>query len=490
MVALSTQGITMPDGTVVSTSQGARCAPRPRRSIATVLAVVALLGAATVATVVPAPAASAAGSDMIAAWYADAGCPSLAVFSPDATSLTDITIVVDCASNDLDILQVAHVTWSPDGSRLAFNGWVGGGNWFWFVVNVDGSGLEELCLDFDCSDPDNRFFRAWSADWGVDDHLYLSDQFNNRLVRMSMEDGSSSFVGWGGIDDQPETWNPALSPDGSQLAYHNFDDVFVAPVADLSDRTRLTPDSALSLQHTTWDASGTQVIYVERTSRNSDDGVIVRRSVSLPTDVHPLVADPTLAARSPAVSPDGSRMVFFDAITRDVYLVDLASDGPEGPFTLLFDEGSSQMAAFAWHGAGGPRAPRSPVPSIALTCEPSVLAVGRTVTCTVTGGDPGIDVLWRAAYNPAFAGAGVTLGADGTGSFSFVVPRAALGQQLTVELVEWTAPVSLGVVGAPVPASIPAGEGSSLPAGGFALLLALLGLTFPVALRRSADVTA
>jgi hypothetical protein len=38
-----------------------------------------------------------------------------------------------------------------------------------------------------------------------------------------------------------------------------------------------------------------------------------------------------------------------------------------------------------------------------VTCEPSVLAVGGTVTCTVTGGDPGIDILWRAAYNPVIA---------------------------------------------------------------------------------------
>jgi hypothetical protein len=132
----------------------------------------------------------------------------------------------------------------------------------------------------------------------------------------------------------------------------------------------------------------------------------------------------------------------------------------------------------------------NPVQLVQLSCSPDPVQVGAVVTCEITRGDPGIDILWRAAYNPTFAGAGVTLGADGTGSFSFVVPRAALGQQLTVELVEWTAPVSLGVVGAPVPASIPAGDGSSLPAGGFALLFALLGLTVRAAMRRSADVTA
>ena len=82
-----------------------------------------------------------------------------------------------------------------------------------------------------------------------------------------------------------------------------------------------------------------------------------------------------------------------------------------------------------------------------------------TVVCTVTGGDPGIDILWRAAYNPVIAEAGVTLDASGSGEFSFTVPAAALGEELTVEVVEWLAPVPLGVVGGPVPGSVPAGEG-------------------------------
>ena len=53
----------------------------------------------------------------------------------------------------------------------------------------------------------------------------------------------------------------------------------------------------------------------------------------------------------------------------------------------------------------------------------------------------------------------MTLDASGTGTFSFTVPAAALGEELTVELVDWAAPVSLGVVGGPVPSSVPAGEG-------------------------------
>jgi hypothetical protein len=116
---------------------------------------------------------------------------------------------------------------------------------------------------------------------------------------------------------------------------------------------------------------------------------------------------------------------------------------------------------------------------VVVTCAPLPLVTGATVTCTVTGGDPGIDILWRAAAGSVFAGAGVTLDGAGSGTFSFVVPAAALGQELTVELVEWLAPLSLGVVGGPVPGSVPAGEG---PVPVWSIVLA--GLAGVVLMRR------
>ena len=114
-----------------------------------------------------------------------------------------------------------------------------------------------------------------------------------------------------------------------------------------------------------------------------------------------------------------------------------------------------------------------PVPP-SVACVPGVVSVGATVVCSVSGGDAGIDILWRAAYNPVIAEAGVTLDASGSGEFSFVVPASALGEGLTVELVEWTAPMSLGVVGPPVPSGVPAGEGTpAAPLWGLLMALAV-----------------
>jgi surface protein len=103
--------------------------------------------------------------------------------------------------------------------------------------------------------------------------------------------------------------------------------------------------------------------------------------------------------------------------------------------------------------------PPAPTSGLNMTCSPAVLSVGAPVTCTVSGAEAGAEILWRAAYNPVFAGAGVRIGADGTGTFSFTVPAAAVGEELRVELVDWTAPMLLGVVGTPVPSSVAAGEG-------------------------------
>jgi hypothetical protein len=114
---------------------------------------------------------------------------------------------------------------------------------------------------------------------------------------------------------------------------------------------------------------------------------------------------------------------------------------------------------------------------LAVACSPTVVRVGETITCSVSRGPADVDVRWRAAYNPVFAEGVMRLGADGTGSVSFVVPRAAIGAEVTLEFMAWTSPLVIGVAGSEVPTSVPAGEGPVLPAGtAFALLLGLVVL--------------
>ena len=164
--------------------------------------------------------------------------------------------------------------------------------------------------------------------------------------------------------------------------------------------------------------------------------------------------------RSAVIAPDG-RFAYF-GLNRNpgrVVRVRIADDPPP----LIPSEPAS-----------------GPVPP-SVSCGPGVVSVGATVACTVTGGDAGIDILWRAAYNPVIAEAGVTLDDAGSGEFSFVVPASSLGEELTVELVEWTAPMSLGVVAPPVPSGVPAGEGT--PAQPLWALLMAFGVALALARR-------
>jgi hypothetical protein len=148
----------------------------------------------------------------------------------------------------------------------------------------------------------------------------------------------------------------------------------------------------------------------------------------------------------------------------------------------LFVARLNSLGAWSWPAPLQVQSAETSSAQVAVSCAPLPLQVGTAVTCTVTDGDAGVEILWRAASNPVFASEGVTLDSSGSGSFGFVVPAAALGQVITVELVEWAAPVSLGVVGGPVPSSVPSGGG---PASVWTLLvMVLLGFMGVVTVRR------
>jgi hypothetical protein len=125
-------------------------------------------------------------------------------------------------------------------------------------------------------------------------------------------------------------------------------------------------------------------------------------------------------------------------------------------FLVYYDLSASSVA--------GSPSPRHPME---LMCTPDPVVPGGTVTCEITQGDPGIDILWRASFGgSAFVERGVTLDADGRGTFTFVAPLAARDQVITVELVEWSPSATVQVSGVPLPTRLPAGEGSgALPLG-------------------------
>jgi len=134
--------------------------------------------------------------------------------------------------------------------------------------------------------------------------------------------------------------------------------------------------------------------------------------------------------------------------------------GPVGAIASLVADVAGVAAALD--------APAVEVPSatgIIQLCEPTPPVAGQVVTCAISQGPADFDILWRASTPNTFLERVVRLGSDGTGTFSFTVQGEAVGQDLTVELVDWTSPASLGIVQGPVPGSVPAGEGPAVPVG-------------------------
>ena len=130
-----------------------------------------------------------------------------------------------------------------------------------------------------------------------------------------------------------------------------------------------------------------------------------------------------------------------------------------------------------WQYDSDPCAAPVAAPQLDVTCtgpDGGGLVAGAAASCTVTGANPDIDFLWRAAHNPTFAEGVVRTDADGTGTLAFTIPAAAAGDTVTVELVAWTAPIPVGVANGPVPNAVAAGAGPSI--GGIAMSGAATGM--------------
>jgi len=145
-----------------------------------------------------------------------------------------------------------------------------------------------------------------------------------------------------------------------------------------------------------------------------------------------------------------------------------------GSFTSLSWTVSAPEIWASWNVGATSASPfpaeQAAAPTVAIECRPDPVRAGEVVTCDITAGDPGIDILWRASTDATFAEAGVTLDADGRATFTFLAPRDADGRTILVELVEWGASDTVGVVGS-LPGRIPAGDG---PAGRTMTMVALV----------------
>jgi Tol biopolymer transport system component len=129
-------------------------------------------------------------------------------------------------------------TWSPDGSRIAFQRIVHG-NWEIFVVNADGSGETNLT---------NRPWADWRPAWSHDGKqiAYTAYDGASQEIFVMNADGSNPV---NLTNDPAYDFSPAWSPDDSRIAFTRFDEdggndeIFVMK-ADGSGQTNVTNSPA------------------------------------------------------------------------------------------------------------------------------------------------------------------------------------------------------------------------------------------------------
>lgn len=162
--------------------------------------------------------------------------------------------------------------------------------------------------------------------------------------------------------------------------------------------------------------------------------------------------------------------------------------GPPGPDD---DSVTSAGAAYAivssdWTptSAGGSVEPTAAVSLLALGGPETPAVAGGALRVPVTGGDPGIDILWRVrdAEGDVVLEGPVTLASDGSGLIDIVLPSTLTGT-VELELVAWDVVRTLEVRSL-VPTRIPAGgapSGDRAPMdGGGAAVVIVLGLVLAI----------
>lgn len=109
-----------------------------------------------------------------------------------------------------------------------------------------------------------------------------------------------------------------------------------------------------------------------------------------------------------------------------------------------------------------------------LSCD-AVVITGSRAACAITGGDPGIDILWRLRDpdEQVIAEGPVTLDDVGNGTIELTLPSGLAGT-MTIELVDWGVTATFDVTG-PVPTAVRAGEGAAPTSWLVVTLLAMAG---------------
>ncbi len=233
-------------------------------------------------------------------------CSSQVFYS--AAPLTDLPVNL---TQPLGFGSAQSPALSPDGTRVAFEGYMPGSDAnHIYVVNIDGSGLKKVSPD-----SYNHMAPSWSPDGtqliymsrpnaGTFYNLYIVDINSNITRQLTTGDFMDRFPAWSPDGKSIALQSNRLDPDPAHCLPSCKYYLFVMDVETLSGNPLMSEGNAINGNGVDWSPDGSQMAFYADWSGNSDiyildeDGNIRQLTTTLGWDT------------SPRWSPDGNFIIY------------------------------------------------------------------------------------------------------------------------------------------------------------------------------------
>jgi len=266
------------------------------------------------------------------------------------------------------------ISWSPDGSRVAFYRQTGVLTADVFVSNADGSHLVNLTKG------SAQF--SWAPDWSPDGSLIVyvaSDPDVERLVTVRPDGSDRKPIPGTAVDPTEQLGSPQWYPDGSLLGYTLTDGIHV--IRPDGSGGRLLLGDAYGFD---WSPDGRRIAFTRagNLALADSDG----------SDVSFVTRTPNLVEGAAEWSPDGSRMVYVSIDETDPKL----GNGPGDHMYIADGDGRNRRVLY------GPRG----VPAWSPAWRPAAPTPRRTRPCLLLGTRHDDVLVGTAKGDLIFAGGG------------------------------------------------------------------------------------